>query len=316
MKTLVTGGCGFIGSHLVKRLVDEDRDVIVVDNYSRGKRQNLLDLGLGKDFLRNNVKGYNLRNLYACVNLFRDVDTVFHLAARIGGIETVHGSKINELKMFQDNARIDANVFQLCRDNKVNKIIYTSSVSVYPINKQIFTEEDFDYTNPDGGYGWAKVMGEYQLSLMKDEHKIAIARIFNVYGEGGVVDDTAFVINRFIRQAIKGEDLVVYDGMQTRCYLHISDCIDALMKLEKMAGIPPKIMNIGSDEIVSINELAKKIVKISGKKLKIKNDFTKPVGPFSRVAKIDVAKAVLQWSPKIGLDEGLKRTYEFWKSKL
>ena len=307
MKTLITGGCGFVGSHLVKRLVKEGRDVIVVDDLSRGKKEAIKDLKV--DF-----KEIDLMDLYGPVSCFEDVDTVFHLAAKIGGIETLHGSEENELRILQDNLRIDANVFQLCRDNNVKKLIYTSSVSVYPIDKMVFIEEDFDFTNPEGGYGWAKVMGEYQLNLMKN-CDVGIARIFNTYGEGGVTDETAFVINRFIRQAIKGEDLTIYDGMQTRCYLYISDCIDALMKIEELAGKVDGAFNIASDKIVTINELAKKIIKISGKDLNVKTDYTKPIGPWSRVARIQRARKILNWQPKIGLDEGLERTYRYWKNK-
>jgi len=84
MKTLVTGGTGFIGSHLVRRLVDEGRDVIVVDDDSRGKKENLLDLGFDRDFLKKNFKEYDLKDLYRCVSLFKDVDTVFHLSAQPG----------------------------------------------------------------------------------------------------------------------------------------------------------------------------------------------------------------------------------------
>jgi len=217
--------------------------------------------------------------------------------------------------MFQDNARIDANVFQLCRDNNVNKIIYTSSVSVYPTDKQVFEEKDFDYTNPEGGYGWAKTLAEYQLALMED-CRTAIVRLFNVYGGGDAIDETASVISRFMRRAIEEKDLIVYDGMQTRNYLYISDCIEALMRMEKVAGYPPRIINIASNEIISINELAKKIVALSGNKVKIKHDFTKLVGPFSRIAKIDAAKVVLKWEPTIGLDEGLKKTYKWFADKL
>jgi len=315
MKVLVTGGAGHIGSHLVKRLIDEGRDVVVIDDFSRGKKENLFDLGLDRELVKKIVREYDLKNLYSSVSAFKDVDTIFHLAARMGGIETLHGSEENELKTLQDNLRIDANIFHLCRDNQIKKIIYTSSVAVYPQDMMVFREDDFDFTNPEGGYGWAKAMGEYQLDLMKD-FQVGIARIFNVYGEGGVIDDTAFVINRFIKKAIMGEDLIVYDGMQTRSYLYISDCIDALMMVEAVAGHGERAFNIASEKVVSIKELAEKIVKITNSKSQIKYDYTKPIGPWSRTAKIDKAKSVLGWSPKVDFDDGLNRTVRAIKSKL
>jgi len=317
MKTMVTGGCGFIGSHLVKRLVDQGREVVVVDNESRGDKDRLLNLGFDRSFIKKNFKEVNFKDLYAPVGCFKDVDTVFHLAARMGGIDTLHGSAEKELDIFAENLRIDANVFQLCRDNNVKKIVYTSSVAVYPTDNTIYREDDFDGSQPDGGYGFAKVMAEYQLNLMKESCDIGIARLFNVYGENNSLDKTAFVIDKFIKQMIREETVIVYDGMQTRSYLYISDCIDALMKLEELAGGLPRLeFNIAHDKFVSINELAKKIKKISGKKAEVKHDFGKPTGPWSRIANIDSAKIHLKWEPKVGLDEGLKRTYKSVEKRL
>jgi UDP-glucose 4-epimerase len=132
MSTVVTGGAGFIGCHLVKRLLDEGRDVIVVDNFSRGSLENLRDVGAEKVKC---VKA-DLRDYDQALAAIEGAETVYHLAAVVGSVEYLHGSEIAELRALQDNVVIDANVFRACLQHKVRKIVYASSVSVYPIDMQ------------------------------------------------------------------------------------------------------------------------------------------------------------------------------------
>lgn len=310
MKTVVTGGAGFIGSHLVKRLLDKGRDTVIADDFSMGNKRNLLDLGI-----QVNYKKIDLRDFRQTLKILKDVDIVFHLAARVGGIEYLHGSQGKELKALQENLVIDANVFRACLENKVKKIIYASSVSVYPIDIQkasgIVLSEDISYIDPEGGYGWAKLVGEIALGWTKDI-KIGIARIFNIYGENEYMGRDAHVIPDLIQKVIKyskGDFVVWGNGRQSRDFLHASDCVEALLKLEEKANNPPLIINIGSGEEVYIKTIAEKIVKLSRKNIKITYDPTKPVGPMSRTADIKKAKKLLNWQPKINLDEGLRRTY-------
>ena len=176
--------------------------------------------------------------------------------------------------------------------------------------------ETQDIVDPDGGYGWAKVMGEIQLGWMKGID-IGIARIFNIYGENQDLGEAAHVVPALIRKAIlypKEEFIVWGDGKQSRDFLYASDCADALLKLEEKASNPPITINVGSDKTVTIGLLAEKIVKLSGKYIKVVYDPTKPVGPRSRTADITKAKALLKWKPRIDLDEGLRRTYA-WAEK-
>ncbi len=319
MKTVVTGGAGFIGIHLVKKLVDEGRDVVIVDDFSRGKEENISDLGVKNVELRK----ADLRDPRESAKALKGAGIVYHLAARVGGIEYMHGSENAELKALQDNLTIDTNVFKFAMDNGIKKIIYASSVSVYPMDLQhkhgvILSEEDMRYTNPEGGYGWAKLMGEIQLGWIKNID-VGIARIFNVYGECEPLDKTTYMVPALIKKAVlfPKEDFVVWgDGNQSRCLLYASDCVDALMKLEQRATNPPLAINIGSDVPVSIRTVAEKIVKISGKDMKIKYDTSKPTGALSRTANVRKVKALLGWEPKIDLDEGLKRTYTWAEKKL
>jgi len=314
----VTGGAGFIGSHLVKRLLDEGRDVVVADDFSRGSVLNLLDLGVRIDCPR-----VDLRDYRRALEVVEGADVVYHLAARVGSVEYLHGSELAELRALQDNLVIDANVFRACIERKVRKIIYASSVSVYPIDLQeklgaVFKEDDLRYCNPEGGYGWAKLLGEIQLGWMKGID-IGIARIFNIYGPCAALGETAQVIPALIYKAIMypGVDFVVWgDGDQTRCFTYVSDCIDALLMLEESGSNPPLIVNVGSDEPVPVRVLAEKIVEISGKDITIKYDPSMPVGPLSRAADMMRAENLLGWSPKVSLEEGLKDTYRWLERRL
>lgn len=319
MSTVVTGGAGFIGSHLVKRLLDEGREVLVADNFSRGRLENLKDVGAEK------VKWVkaDLRDYSQALAAIKDAETVYHLAAVVGSVEYLHGSEMAELRALQDNLVIDANVFRACLQYKVRRIVYASSVSVYPIDLQqkldvVLSEEDLRYYNPEGGYGWAKLLGEIQLGWMKGID-IGIARIFTAYGPGEPLDETAHAVPALVRKAIMypKEDFIVWGpGEQTRSFMYVSDCVEALLRLEEKASNPPLIVNVGSDKPISIRELAEKIVEISGKEIKIKYDPSKPVGPMSRTANIKKAREELGWNPTVSLEEGLRHTYGWVKKKL
>ena len=373
MRTIVAGGAGLIGCHLVKKLLDEGREVLVVDDLSRGNLQNLKDLEADAPLI-----SADLRDPKQAYEALKGAEVVFHLAARVGSVELLHGSKRAELDALWSNLAIDGNVFRACLEHGVKKLIYASSVSVYPIHTQhrlnvTLSETDLDLTtldlglrtsdsrlrtviDPEGGYGWAKLLGEIQLSWMAKARQldnsrprtqdfglrtiqIGIARIFNVYGEGEDFGKTAHVVPALIRKAIRypEEDFIVWgDGTQTRDFLYVSDCVDALIKLE--AALPsgvqgpktrgnlnphsptpnpqPLVINIGSDTPVPISVLAEKIVKISGKDIKIKYDPSKPVGPLSRTANITKAKEILNWKPEVSLEDGLRRTYTWVEKRL
>jgi len=308
-----------IGSHLVKRLLDEGREVTVADDFSRSGKLNLEELKIRSDFRR-----IDLRDYAQALEAIDGAGVVFHLAAIVASLECLHKNETAELRVFQDNVMIDVNVLKACLERGISKIIYTSSVSVYPIDTQqrqgvVLSEADLRTNNPEGGYGWAKLLGEIQLGLMT-KTEVGIARIFNVYGEGEPLDETAHVIPALVRKAVlypKQEFLVWGDGSQSRCLLYVSDCVDALMKLEEKASRPqPLVVNLGSDQAVSVKEIAEKIIRVSGKNIEPRYDSAKPVGPLSRTADISRARRLLGWEPSVSLDEGLQRTYSWAKKRL
>jgi len=318
MRTLVTGGAGFIGSHLVKRLVEEGIEVVVADDLSRGRPENLRDLGV-----QVKVTPVDLRDYDQARSVMKGVESVFHLAARVGSVEFLHGSEMAELLALQANLVIDANVFRACLDEGVGRIVYASSVSVYPIDRQqtygvVLSEDDLSYYNPEGGYGWAKLMGELQLYWMKDV-RVGIGRIFNVYGEGEDPRKAPHVIPDLLRKAVlyPYEEFRVWgDGRQTRDFLYVSDCVEALIRLERCAANPPIVVNIGSGKAVSIRELAELICRLSGKGMHPIYDSARPVGPLSRTADVRRASLLLGWTPKVPLEEGLVRTLRWVEDKV
>ena len=325
MKTVVTGGAGFIGSHLVKELLDRGREVIIADDFSRGNRLNLLDLGIQTE-----CQNIDLRDFSNALKVTKGAETVFHLAARVGSLDWLHGSVSNELEALQTNLVIDAHVFKACIENRVNKITYASSVSIYPAHLQnrsdvVFSEDNVQVSelecgtiDPEGGYGWAKFLGELQLFWVKGI-SVGIARIFNIFGENGALGDSTQVVPSLIRKAIRypKEEFIVWgDGKQSRDFLYVSNCVDALLKLEGKASNPPIVVNIGSEQAITIGSLAEKIVELSGKNIEIKYDHSKPMGPMSRTAVVTKARTLLGWQSMVNLEEGLRRTYAWLEKRL
>jgi len=318
---VVTGAAGFIGSHLSKRLNQEGYYPLLLDDFSRGKQKYLDDLKV-KAFCHD----VDLTDS-ALVNYWiGQADTVFHIASRIGGNQFLHGSSLNELNALQTNMAIDNNVFRACEKYKVKKVIYTSSVSVYNTDNQanspnaMFRETDLEKQplDPEGGYGWAKLMGEKQLQLMSG--KYGIARIFKSYGPcDDYSEESGQVVCALMRKAInypKESYKVWGDGTTTRCLVYIDDLIDALLKIYKYLNKSSTIVNIGGDRPISVKELAETIIKVSSKDIEIEWDKTKPTGVQSRIPILDKAKKELNWKPTTSLKDGLKKTYEWMEQDL
>jgi len=310
MRTVVTGGAGFIGVNLVKALIEQGREVVAADIAP----PNIALQKLSVPFLHADLRDFN-----QALKVVEDADAVYHLAAKVGSVEYLHGSPLAELDALQTNMVIDINVMKACLESKVQKIIYTSSAGVYPIHLQQnqgarFAEDDIKPINPDGGYGWAKLIGEISLDL-HGACKSGIARIFNAYGEYSELGENAQVIPALIRKAVNypNEPFTVWgDGTPTRNFIYIKDCINALLKLEQYASYPPLKVNIGNpNEMVTIKQLAEKIVTVSGKKIPITFDPKMPRGCLSRTPDIKRASIELDWKPETPLQEGLEHTYNW-----
>lgn len=320
-KVAVTGGAGFLGSHIAKRLIDDGREVSIIDDFSAGSLQNLSDLGVKRKCTVGDLRDYEFAR-----QSLRDAETVFHFAAEVGSVSYLHGSNARELAALQANLVIDANVFKACLENGVRTVIYASSVSVYPFDEQQgshmqFKEEDSERkVNPEGGYGWAKYIAERQLPLMPDT-SYGIARIFHAYGTNIYLKpDRSQVIASLIRKAVRypAEGFVVWgDGNQRRCFVYIDDALDALMRLEKHVLKKGNLtVNVGSTEETTVRELAELVVKLSKKDITLKFDDTKLTGALNRMPDLRRAKSVLGWSPTTSFLDGLTKTFDWAKGRL
>ena len=315
-KVAVTGGAGFLGSHIVSRLLAEGNEVSVIDDLSAGSVQNLKDVGVNQRCTVGDLKSFDFAR-----ESIRGADTLYHFAAEVGSVDYLHGSASRELAAMQANITIDANVFRACVENGIGTVVYASSVSVYPFDMQLgahtrFREEDAERkVNPEGGYGWSKLIAEKQLEFMKGV-SVGVARIFHAYGKNIYIrPDRSQVIASLIRKAIRfpKEDFVVWgDGSQRRCFVYIDDALDALMRLQRQVERKGNLtLNIGSTEEVTVRELARKIVRVSGKDIPLKFDASRPTGALSRTPDLTKVKRTLGWSPRTRLPEGLARTYEW-----
>jgi len=315
-KILVTGGAGFIGSHLVPKLLELGCEVFVADNFSRGVRENI------EPFLdRIHVYDVDLTKLENCLLATKEVDCVFHLAASVGGI---HFIKKEHVGGATPSVLMNANMLEAARINDVERFLFTSSACVYKeetLELNEFKEEDAYPANPLTTYGWAKLIGEIQCKSYHLDYgiKCSVVRIFNAYGENENLDPKwSHVIPSLIRKAINHptEEFTLFgDGGQQRAFLYVEDCVDGLvLSMEKIENAIP--INLGSEEVISVKDLAHKIIGLSTKNIDIKSDPSRPQGTRRYCADTTKMKEVLGWSPVVCLDEGLKRTYEWAERKL
>jgi GDP-D-mannose 3',5'-epimerase len=318
-RALVTGGAGLIGSHLARTLLNKGARVCVADNLSGGSLKNIEDIQDKVD-----VQVVDLRQADICQKLTKDTDYVFQLAANMGGIGYITSVGAD---IMRDNILINANMLQASLENKVQKYFYSSSACVYPEYLQKDTEvtplkeEDAMPAEPDQFYGWEKIMAEKLCEAYQKDYgmNIRIARFHNVFGEVYTAFDQqkGKAPCHLILKALKypEQDFVLWgDGQQTRSFLYIDDCLEGILKL--MESDYTKPVNIGSDRLITIEDLAKIVIKISGKEITIKHDMTKPQGVRGRNADLTLVKRVLGWEPKVSLEEGLRRTYQWAKERV
>lgn len=315
-KVLVTGGCGFIGSHLAEKLLNLGAIVTIIDNLERGYVINLRFL------LKHNFYNIDLREKSVLFNdLVAKQDYVFHLAFKVGGVIYTN-SKPYFSEIWRDGTRINLNVIDACcRSN--TKLLFMSSACVYSskLSKPIKEYESTSY-QPDDAYGWSKLVGELQVKWAWENgllDEAVIIRPFNIYGEREYYDrEYGHALPVLCSKAIEYPDkpfTVHGDGTNIRCFLYVSDMVNSLLEAMKKIDFPSPI-NIGSKEAVSINELVKKIIKLSKKQIKIKYIKVSTTGAKRRIPNLDYAEKLLGFKSTVSLDEGLKKTYEWIKNDL
>jgi nucleoside-diphosphate-sugar epimerase len=328
-KVVVLGGGGFIGGHLAKKLKDEGNHVRVCDL----KRHEYFNQDeICHEFILGDLTNPSVVSLV----IDEDVDEVYQLAADMGGALYIFTGE-NDANVMHNSAMINLNVARECVLKKVKKVFYSSSACMYPEHNQMDPnnpncEESSAYpANPDSEYGWEKLFSE-RLFLSYNRNyglDVRIARFHNVFGPGGTwmggkEKSPAAMCRKSSESEVGGEIEVWGSGNQTRSFLYIDECLKAVEKFMNSDFIGP--VNIGSEEMVTINQLAQMAIDISGKNLKIKNlhgeefiekyGFKCPSGVNGRNSDNTLFREKVGWESKKPLYEGLKKTYDWIDNKV
>ena len=313
-RILVTGAGGFVGHHLVRYLVRIGGVVRGVDiknpQYERSAAAEfeLLDL----------------RHFDNALIATRRVDEVYHLSADMGGIGYITSS---HAEIAHNNVLINANILEAARLNKVGRLLFSSSACVYPQYLQRVAdvaplkEEDAHPADPEEGYGWEKLFTEKLCQYYREDHGIEtrIVRFHNVYGplgtyEGGKEKAPAAICRKVAMAPDGGEVEVWGDGDQTRSFMYVDDCVEGISRI--MQSSYPHALNLGTDELVTINQLVDLVAAIAGKHVRKRHDLSKAQGVRGRNSDNTRLRQVLNWEPRILLGEGLRPTYRWIESEL
>lgn len=310
-KAVVLGAGGFIGSHLVKRLKKEGYWVRGVD-----LKQPEFSSSEADEFIIGDLRFYDVVNS----SLSSGIQEVYQLAADMGGAGYIFTGE-HDADVMHNSALINLHVARACIDHKISKIFYSSSACMYPEYNQMDPnnpkcEESSAYpAQPDSEYGWEKLFSERLYMSFKRNYGLdcKIARFHNIYGPEGAwrngKEKAPAAICRKVLAAKENEAIEIWgDGLQTRSFLYIDDCIDAIRLFVDSNESGP--FNIGSEEMISINDFAKMIITSSDKTISIKN-IDGPTGVRGRCSDNRLIREKLNWEPKFKLKEGIAKTYDW-----
>jgi UDP-glucuronate decarboxylase len=309
MKILITGGAGFIGSHLSRKLVSLGHKVVVVDNFFTGSEENVSDL-LNTDM-------FEIINHDICNPINVEADAIFNLACPAS---PVHYQK-NPVKTIKTNVLGAVNMLELARKNNI-PIFQASTSEVYGDPTESPQKETYlGNVNPIGSracYDEGKRVVETLFFDYKRQYnsKIKIARIFNTYGPGMQLDDGR-VVSNFIVQALRNEDITIYgDGKQTRSFCYISDLVEGLIAFFSTQDHVTGPINLGNPTEITIRSLAEGIITKTNSNSEIISLPLPEDDPRQRKPDISTANSILNWSPNIDLDFGLQMTIDYFATKI
>jgi nucleoside-diphosphate-sugar epimerase len=321
MRALVFGAGGFIGNHMVTRLKAEGYWVRGVDLKSPDYNVSLAD-----EFLVLDLRRFENVQTSLVLSPGKMFDEIYQFAADMGGAGYIF-TGVHDADIMHNSAVINLNLLDvlktLTKQNSTPKVFYSSSACIYPGEIQMDTrsvglaEESAYPANPDSDYGWEKLFSERLYEAYRRNYgvEIAIARFHNIYGplgtwQGGKEKAPAAICRKIAELPASGGEIEVWgDGFQTRSFLYIDDCLEAVRRLMKSDYSKP--INIGSEEMVSINELVGLTSAISGKTVETFHKLDAPVGVRGRNSSNDLIRSVLQWDYAVSLEEGLRMTYSW-----
>lgn len=306
MKTLVTGGCGFIGSHLVDRLLNDRHTVTVIDNFSTGRLENLKHIETNKNL---NIIQEDICNYDKIEHYFEGIDWVFHMAALADIVPSIQMPE----KYFMSNVNGTFSVLKASRKANVKRFLYTASSSCYGIPDKYPTEENAEI-RPQYPYALTKRMGEELALHWAQVYKLPVIslRLFNVYGTRSRTSGTyGAVFGVFLGQKLAGKPYtIVGDGNQTRDFTYVTDVVDAFVTAAQ-SDVTNEVFNVGSDNTYSVNRL---VELLGGEIIHIPKRPGEPNCTFADTTKI---KSMLKWSPKVSFEQGVKNildNIEYWRN--
>ena len=314
-KTIVLGAGGFIGSHLVKRLKLEGNYVVAVD-----LKLPEFTISPADEFIQGDLRDFQFTDSVITENC----DELYQLAADMGGAGYVFTGG-HDADIMHNSALINLNVAKISTQKNVKSIFYSSSACMYPEYNQMdpnnpkCSENSAYPADPDSEYGWEKLFSERLFLAFKKNYSlnVKIARFHNVYGEEGAWDGgkekAPAALCRKVAATKNGEIEIWGDGIQTRSFLYIDDCIDGIIKLTRSNETGP--FNIGSEELISINDFAFLIAEIAKKEVKIKH-IDGPTGVRGRCSDNTIIAKAIGWEPKIDLKTGVSKLYAWIENEL
>jgi GDP-D-mannose 3',5'-epimerase len=311
---LVTGAGGFIGHHLVNYLVKRGYSVRGVDiNEPEYEKTTAADFVIA-----------DLRNYDNCLQATKGVDEVYHLAADMGGIGYITAF---HAEIAMNNTLINAHMLHAAHENKAKRFLFSSSACIYPQHLQQnpdvtpLREEDAFPADPEEGYGLEKLYMEKLCQYCTEDWNFAtrVVRFHNVYGplgtyDGGREKAPAAICRKVAMLEDKSVIEIWGDGKQTRSFMHVDDCVEGIYRIMRSGYSLP--LNLGTDELVSVDDLVDIVSEIAGKSLVKKHDTSRPQGVRGRNSDNSRLKEVLGWEPKIPLRQGLVPTYRWIEGRL